>query len=395
MTSALPTASVAVEPPLDHVLASGARPLTELGARLPRCLSLASLPTPVEQASLLEPGGRVWIKRDDLTNHLYGGGKIRKLEWLLASERYARPTVLSVGGLGSHHLTALAFFLRERGQRLHALTFDQPLTAHVEENIACVLSLGTRVWHVPNRSQLPLAWLEYQLSVRETERGAWMEPGGSSLLGTLGFVSAGLELARQVEEKRLPRPARIYVAGGSGGTPAGLILGLALARLSVEVCVVAAVERWLFNKWLLSAKLEQLRRLLASHGVPVVQSAKELCARARVSWSVDHGELGGCYGDPTPTAIGAVRAAAEQGLQLETTYSGKCLAALQRDLRNGTAPKGPLLFWNTHAGNDLSPHIARDWRLRASANGILSQPRVADGRARFAEGMALRHAANA
>src|SRR6185295_10840742 len=42
-------------------------------------------------------------------------------------------------------------------------------------------------------------------------------PGGTTPLGTLGFVNAGLELAADVRASRLPAPRRIYVALGLGG----------------------------------------------------------------------------------------------------------------------------------------------------------------------------------
>jgi hypothetical protein len=58
-------------------------------ARPPARLALADLPTPVERAPWLDGAGvEVWIKRDDRTSGLYGGGKVRKLEWLLASDKY-------------------------------------------------------------------------------------------------------------------------------------------------------------------------------------------------------------------------------------------------------------------------------------------------------------------
>ena len=58
--------------------------------------------------------------------------------------------------------------------------------------------------------------------------------------------------------------------------------------------------------------------------------------------------------------------AAEHGLALETTYTAKCLAALQRHEhadREGDAHD--VLLWNTHAGNDLRPLVDPDWRQRS------------------------------
>src|SRR5690606_25123557 len=106
--------------------------------RPPARLALADLPTPVERAAWLDaPGAEVWVKRDDRTSTLYGGGKVRKLEWLLANPPYVgRAPIVSVGGMGSHHLVALALHLRAQGRALHAWSFDQAPTAHTLEDLA-------------------------------------------------------------------------------------------------------------------------------------------------------------------------------------------------------------------------------------------------------------------
>ena len=57
--------------------------------RSPRRLSLAQLPTPVQRVPGLDVGSaEVWVKRDDASSDIYGGGKVRKLEWVLANPPY-------------------------------------------------------------------------------------------------------------------------------------------------------------------------------------------------------------------------------------------------------------------------------------------------------------------
>ena len=56
-------------------------------------------------------------------------------------------------------------------------------------------------------------------------------------------------------------------------------------------------------------------------------------------------QLGAGYGAATPAARTAVLRAADAGLALETTYTGKCLAGLLERARRPLG--GPLLFWNT------------------------------------------------
>ena len=66
--------------------------------------------------------------------------------------------------------------------------------------------------------------------------------GGSNAIGALGFVRAGLELAHQVEDLETSIDA-IVVASGSGGTQAGLVVGLALAGLPTRVIGVSVARR--------------------------------------------------------------------------------------------------------------------------------------------------------
>ena len=48
------------------------------------CAGFASLPTPV---STLDSHGQAWVKHDDLTHPVYGGNKIRKLEFIIGEWR--------------------------------------------------------------------------------------------------------------------------------------------------------------------------------------------------------------------------------------------------------------------------------------------------------------------
>ena len=50
-----------------------------------------------------------------------------------------------------------------------------------------------------------------------------------------GYVEPALEIAEQVTGGELPEPATVVVPAGSGGTPAGLALGLRLAGLQTRV----------------------------------------------------------------------------------------------------------------------------------------------------------------
>jgi D-cysteine desulfhydrase len=173
-------------------------------------------------------------------------------------------------------------------------------------------------------------------------------PGGSSRSGQLGFVSAAFELAEQVRAGQLPEPAELYVAVGTGGTLAGLVAGLALAGLRTRVVGVLVTDilppspRKLAR--MARSTLRELQRRLPGLPQPEIQESDFDFVRS---------QLGPGYGAVTPAARAAVAAAAAQGLEIETTYTGKCLAALiERTQRQG-APRGPILFWNTFNAVDV------------------------------------------
>ncbi len=351
-------------------LRAGHRLAGYLGAP-PACLRLADLPTPVERAAWLGRGDvEVWVKRDDMSSTVYGGGKVRKLEWLLANPPFdGDQPILSIGGIGSHHLVALALFLRQLDRRLHALTFDQVVTPHVEANLATLISQGAELWDVQTRVALPVAWMAYHLWRRPKERGISMAPGASNGLGGLGFVAAGVEVAAQIDRGELPKPATVYITGGSAGSSAGLALGLALAGVGCHIRIVSAVERWSFNRLLFRRMLAQVAATLAIHGLDPARlrgGVRGLLADAGVTWSIDHAHVGGGYAVPTAEGRAAIAHAADHGLHLETTYTGKCFAGLQADLKRGGVV-GPVLLWNTHGSNDLRRCINLGWRARLPA----------------------------
>ncbi|MBC8071066.1 MAG: pyridoxal-phosphate dependent enzyme [Deltaproteobacteria bacterium] len=353
-----------------------AQPLAQAGPLWPRLehppqrFAWARLPTAVERAAWLDgPRTQVWIKRDDASSDRYGGGKVRKLQWVLANPPYDgdRP-ILSIGGTGSHHLLALALHLQPLGRELHALTFVQPWTDHARRNFSVLVSSGAKIWAVGSRPALPLAWLAYRTWRRPPRGGVYMAAGASTPLGCFGFVEAALELAAQIEAGELPKPDVVYVTAGSAGTCVGLALGLALAGVSTRLHLVSSVERWAFNRLLFDRLLGQAHAELRRRGLPEAhgRSARRWLADARIEVVIDHAQVGGGYGVPTEAAHAAHVRAAAHGLGLETTYTAKCLAALlhHEHTRSEGEPRN-VLMWNTHAGNDLAGSIVDDWRARS------------------------------
>src|SRR4051794_22299493 len=96
-------------------------------------LEFGTYPTPVECLELLSTvKATLWVKRDDLTNPIYGGSKVRKLGPLLDDAKNRGATkIVTLGALGSHHVLATGVFGKRVGLEVEALVLRQPHSAHV------------------------------------------------------------------------------------------------------------------------------------------------------------------------------------------------------------------------------------------------------------------------
>jgi D-cysteine desulfhydrase len=280
----------------------------------------AGTPTPVEQIRLFD-ADRLFVKRDDRTSAIYGGNKVRKLEWILGeARRRGRRAVVTAGALGSHHCLATARFARESGLRATLILYPQPMTPHVEEVFAASRATGARIVRTRSIPATPLAALRaYAACVLSGEGWPYrVAVGGSDAHGTLGYVECGLEIAAQVASGALPPPDFVYAAAGTCGTIAGLALGLGLAGLGgARVLGVRVVPAFITN---------------ASRTLGLIRGAARLLgveASAAVPFEILGDQLGAGYGLATPAAEEARSLARAAGLDSETTYTAKALAGVR------------------------------------------------------------------
>lgn len=328
-----------------------------LGARLPR-LRFTRLPTRVHRLEHLATavgGADLWIKRDDSSALLYGGNKPRKLEFILAeARRRGCDTVLTTGGTGTHHGLATAIFARHVGLRTILVLLDQPLTDHVRHALLLHHAAGAEMHYA--RGVASVAARAARICAVESLRGHLpyvISTGGSSPLGTVGYVDAALELAEQVRAGELPEPEWIYVASGSGGTVAGLLLGLKLAGLRSRVAAVSVTDILPPSPTKAAFLARRCLRLLRRYDPSVPDLSVDAGAMRFIE-----GYVGAKYGAPTEAAEqAAALTQSTEGIELETTYTAKCLAALLDDLRRTDAPRGPVLFLNTFSSVDPTAHL--------------------------------------
>jgi len=319
-----------------------------LSERLPK-ISLADLPTRTEQRSITIGSEQlpILIKHDEETSPLYGGNKVRKLEYLLQRARERRATrVATVGTVASNHALATALHAASLGLQCTCLLSHQFRTLQAALALKMHLKCGTEIVQFGGDRPQRVATMRKHLQGRKL----WLIPmGGSTWLGVVGFVNAGLELAAQVADRAVPSPDRLYVANGTMATAAGLALGLAAAGLGTEVQAVRVTHRHIAHpdamRHLMRKTVVLMRRL--DNTVPV-----DLPDRARIRFRDDF--FGAGYAHPTPAGEAAIEFAELQlGLKLDSTYTGKALAALLHDIQQPELAGQCMLFWNTYNAKAL------------------------------------------
>jgi 1-aminocyclopropane-1-carboxylate deaminase/D-cysteine desulfhydrase-like pyridoxal-dependent ACC family enzyme len=305
-------------------------------------LELGAWPTPVSRLAHPLPGrgGELWVKRDDLSSPVYGGNKVRKLEYVLADARRAGAgRLITSGVVGSHHCLATAVHGHRLGLPTSLVLLRQPMTPHAREVAALNHAWADDVRFCSTFAALPFveAGLRWR---RRAERPYVIPPGGSSALGALGYVGAALELAQQIRRGEAPRPETVVVAAGTLGTVAGLALGAALTDLADRVLAVRIVPSAVANIWSLSRLVEGVVRLLADAGAAAPDARAVVDRVVLVS-----GYLGSGYGHPTEEGERAAARFAELGLPLDPSYTAKTAAALLDRLAAGE--DRVTLYWHT------------------------------------------------
>ena len=327
-----------------------------IGASLRRT-AIASAPTPVTSHTICLPTGtrNIMVKHDEATNDVYGGNKVRKLEFLLrrASDRKAR-RIATFGAVGSNHALATAIHATRLGFDCTCFLSHQKATPNVARTLNMHRELGTELVHW-GRSTDGLTLYRRYLQHRKT----WVIPlGGTCWLGAVGFIDAGLELAEQIRAAEIPCPARIYIACGTTGSTAGLALGLAAARLPTTVHAIQVADRPFSSP----EKMHHLMlktRFILNRLDPSFDAGEDTW---RLRWR--DAFLAGGYAKVDEATTESVKVAdTALGLKLETTYTGKAFAAMLHDLQSPDYSGEPYLFWNTYNSRQLPVTSDRpdDW----------------------------------
>jgi 1-aminocyclopropane-1-carboxylate deaminase/D-cysteine desulfhydrase-like pyridoxal-dependent ACC family enzyme len=285
----------------------------------------------------------IWLKREDLLPLAFGGNKLRNLEFLIgdALARGADALVTS-GRRWSNHCRLTAAAGARAGLEVHlALTGPPSPTPGPNERLDALLGAHVHVAATgarEDREEL-VATIVGDLVVAG-RRPYHIGVGGSGFadgppVGAVGQVVAGLELLRQTAGLGWD-PAAIVVPTATGGTHAGLLTAVELARSDARVVGVAVGGPADEARATVAALLDGLERLIHVPAAP----------DERIE--VDGEHLGPGYGRPDAAATEATELLARtEGVFVDPIYTAKALAGLIAAVRDGRL-RGRVVFW--HAG---------------------------------------------
>jgi 1-aminocyclopropane-1-carboxylate deaminase/D-cysteine desulfhydrase-like pyridoxal-dependent ACC family enzyme len=342
-----------------------------LGRKLPY-INLGVFPTPVHRLQHLDLEN-LWIKRDDLSSSIYGGNKIRKLAFILAEARQRKIRhLITLGGIGTNHGLASALFSYRLGIDCTLLLYHQPVTANVKLVLLLLAKYRARLVY---QKTLWRAMLSYYLLYHFKYPSAYfVYPGGSSVVGTLGYVNAAWELKEQIDQGILPEPGVIFCPLGSGGSLAGLALGLQLIGMNTRVVGVRVIASHLgpFQACTRHTVAKQIKHAYAY----LKKRCRELPDISIKVPSILDDFFGNGYGMPTGAGSCAYHLMKDkEGILLDPTYTAKTFAAVLDYCRRQRHDRDPVLYWHTYNSVDLSAQANQvDYRsLPEPLQGFIKQ----------------------
>lgn len=316
----------------------------ELEGRLP-WVSLCPDKTEVQRLVHLQEKWNhpsLFIKREDQTDSVYGGNKVRNLEFVLAEAVNSKATkIVTMAPLGSNFVAALAAQTRRLKLKAEVHHFVMQRTpqilTHADFSEACGANLNVYA----GMTGIARAASGGMVSMARSQFGSpaalWCAPGASNLKGALGHVNAALEVVEQVKNGEMPIPDVVVVGAGTCGTIAGLTAGFRLAGFPTQVIGVRCVDPIVCNTTTVVKLANRVLRYLGS-------SLRISPLHVRL----DSSPLDSGYAKPILRAKELMDMFYEtEGIHLDTTYTSKVVARLEEQVLKRTFDNKTVLYWHT------------------------------------------------
>ena len=309
-------------------------------------LRLSHWPTPIQRLdrlSALLGGPRISIKRDDFGSVAMGGNKLRKLEYLLGDARAAGcDAIVTSGALQSNHARLTAAVAAKLGLECYLVLIDEvPDRSQAYYRSANRLIddlVGADIELVQRNASLAEGVARCAERLRGKGKSPYVIPvGGSNRIGCLGYVNCALEIAEQ-EQASGTSFTHVFVVSGSGGTHAGLLVGLSLSGSKAELTGVTISRSAGLQRPIVQALVDDVSPLVGADAASV-----------KTAINLDDSMYLPGYGLPNSSSVEAIVSCAKaEGILLDPVYTSKAMAALFCQINAGRFKSSDeLLFIHT------------------------------------------------
>ena len=277
-----------------------------------RKINLAWKPTPIELLEGFPHHARIYIKRDDYTGLISSGNKIRKLEYVIFDAREKGcDTLITCGGIQSNHSRITAYVGKKNGFDVYLVLRGKeefPQGNHLLDKL-----FGAKIRYVnyeEYKKRINEIMEEIKEELEKKGKKPYIIPEGASYeIGSLGYIECMEEMKEFIEKEKIEA---IYLAVGSGGTYAGLLLGKKLLNLNIRIIGIIVCDSIEFFK----EKIENIcKKAIEKFDLPVKISSEDIELR--------DGYIGKGYGICYEEEIKTIKEVAGYGIILDPVYTGK------------------------------------------------------------------------
>ncbi len=300
---------------------------------------------------------QLYIKRDDFSGmSLFGGNKVRKLEYLLGDAlSKGCDTVFTYGATQSNHAMQTVTACRRLGLEpiLYLNAYVEPNEKDIRSNMLLDRILGAEMHIVRSEGSETEAVTEARCFAMGKEHARRLEAegrrcydiplGGASHIGSAAFIGGFAELQAQCADRGF-EPDAVYAATGTGGTLAGLVAGRRLLGAKAKITAIAVSDK--------KPDYEARCASLANESLKWLGSGERVDAG---DFTVDRNYFAPGYEQPNAMATEAIRLLARtEGLLVDPVYTGKAFAGLLGHVRSGkVTPGSTVVFWHTGGATAL------------------------------------------
>lgn len=298
-------------------------------------------------------GYEIYFKRDDLTGaNVYGGNKIRKLEYLLGDALVKGcDTVITYGAAQSNHVMETISAARQCGMTpiVYLVCIVEPDQRNRKANFLLDSLFGAEIHLVESCGEsmpdaMKRARIQAVQRMRELEeqghRCYEIPAGGATGIGSAGYIYGFAELMEQMGTlgKHMDY---LFVSTGTGGTLAGLTAGKAFTGLDTKLIgIQVSPQNAKAYKEKIAGLAEEVLSWIGKKGVKIKDTDFECDGRF----------YGEGYEVPWKEANDAIRyLARKEGILTDPVYTGKGFSGMLEYLRNHWIPKGSTVVF-LHTG---------------------------------------------